>query len=312
MPKSANKIRIGTRRSELALAQSKLLIPVLEAAGEKVELVTIKSPGDRNLRAPLYAMEGESPGVFVRQLQEALLQGEIDIAVHSLKDLPTHSPRGLAIAAISRRASAGDCLLISNDRCEPHSLYQLPPSATVGTSSLRREAQILSERSDLKVVSIRGNVPTRVRSVQEGKLDAVILAKAGLERLRLSFDGLVLVDLPSKIFVSAPGQGALAIETRDEWMAKISNLCSSFHDELTAKEVTVERRILSELEGGCSLPLGVRCTLNPLRIEAFLGHYRQDGESRQWLGFYPLERSGDDLEELMQSIIQFYRGILNE
>ncbi len=296
------------------MAQANLVLNALTAAGAKATLVGIESTGDTNTSSPLYAMEGESPGVFAKQLQEALRRGEIDLAVHSLKDLPTQLPTGLSVAAISKREWAGDCLVVRSH--PPAGELPLRSGATVGTSSLRREAQFLSRRPDLKVISIRGNVPTRVQAVLDGKVDGVVLAQAGLRRLDLALSGVVQVDLPSNHFVGAPGQGAIAVESRSTDSTRIHQLLNLFHHSDTAEEVGIERRILQALEGGCSLPLGVRCRVDRVKgsyhVQAFLGHYQTDkAGARSWLGFHPLEETATQADDMVNSVVGTYKGILD-
>ncbi len=243
----APRLIIGTRGSRLALAQAQEAIGLLSSKLEAdIEVRIIKTRGDREGRAQIRSPE--EAGRFVKELEKALLAGEIDIAVHSLKDLPLAQPAGLEIAACTCRAPAHD-VLVSRDSC---SLSDLAQGATVGTGSPRRRAQLLYARKDLKVTPIRGNVDTRVSLVDSGKLDAVVVAEAALHRLGLVERG---VAIPLEVMLPAPGQGALALEVRtDDQNAK--RWASACDDEHTRTCVVTERSVLGELGGGCRAPLG--------------------------------------------------------
>lgn len=253
-------IKLGTRGSRLALWQAHHIAGRIRELGQPVELVILKTKGDRDQSKPVTELGGV--GVFVKELERALSAGEVDLAVHSLKDLPTDLPEGLAVAAYPGRERPHE-LLIMNPRVHAPS----PPSgpdwlplaegARIGTASLRRRAQLLELRPDLKVAGIRGNVPTRVDKARTGEVDAVVLAAAGVDRLELALEGLIRVDLPLDHFLPAPGQGALAIEVRAddaELLALLAQL-----DLPEARESTgAERGLLNGLGAGCSVPLGTR------------------------------------------------------
>jgi len=241
-------LRLGTRRSALALAQSGLVARALtEAAGRPVELVEITTFGDVS-REALAQIGGT--GVFVNALRDALLAGRIDLAVHSLKDLPTADPEGLGLAAVPEREDVRD-VLVARDGSK---FADLPPGARVGTGSPRRAAQLRLLRADLEIVPIRGNVDTRIGYVTSGSLDAVVLAYAGLSRLdRIGeatdfFDPIAL--LP------APGQGALAVECRASDLELTRLLGASLDHGPTRRAVAAERALLAALEAGCSAPVG--------------------------------------------------------
>lgn len=239
-------VRLGTRRSDLATTQSGMVADLLRARGHQVELVLVTTEGDVN-RAPLSRIGGT--GVFVSALRDALLAGEIDIAVHSLKDLPVAQPEGLVIAAIPEREDPRDALVARDGL----TLQTLPAGARVGTGSPRREAQLRVARPDLEVVDLRGNVPRRLATVDEGVLDAVVLAGAGLRRLGL--DGRVTDWLDPQVMVPAPGQGALAVECRSDDAAMVEALAPLDHAP-TRAAVVAERAVLGTLEAGCSAPVG--------------------------------------------------------
>lgn len=264
MSNYAMPLILGTRGSDLALAQSKLVREALEAAhpGLIIELKIITTTGDARTAMPLHEPTAEGAGLFTKQLEGALQSGEIDLAVHSLKDLPVETPAGLILAAILPRAPTDD-LLISR---HAGGLEKLPSGAVVGTSSPRRALLLQRRRPDLKLVPIRGNVPTRLSKVaSSGAYDATMLAEAGLRRLghdlskgELEIEGLQLSFETLKWMLPAPGQGAIAVETRigDRSVALLHLL----HDTRTAQCVEAERLVLKHLGGGCHLALGALAT----------------------------------------------------
>jgi hydroxymethylbilane synthase len=250
-------VRLGTRGSALALAQARLVARLLEGVepGLTVELVEITTSGDRG--SPV----GDKSR-FVKEIEEALLAGEIDIAVHSAKDVPGVLPDGLGIVGVPEREDARDAL------CGVASLDDLPAGASVGTSSLRRRAQLLAERPDLEVTDLRGNVDTRLRKLAEGSHDAVVLAMAGLKRLGRADAG---VPLPPDLLTPAPGQGCLALEARrdDDRAAELAGRVTDAH-ALTC--LTAERAVVETLEATCHTPVAAYATLDgSLELSAFAG-----------------------------------------
>lgn len=244
------RVVIGTRGSELALWQANFVKSALQERYPKTltHEYRIKTKGDKILDAPLSKIGGK--GLFTKELEEAMLAGKIDIAVHSLKDMPVSIPDGLTLAAVTRREEPWDAFV--SERFD--SLDSLPPGAKVGTSSLRRRAQILARRPDLVVENLRGNVGTRLRRLDAGDFDAIILAAAGLRRL--GFWGRVKSILPSDVLLPAVGQGALAIEARaDDY--EMLDMLSFLNDEKTARATGAERSFLETVEGGCQVPVGV-------------------------------------------------------
>jgi hydroxymethylbilane synthase len=244
-------LRLGTRGSRLARRQAEWVRDGLAVRGVQAELVVIKTRGDREVDRPLHQLEGK--GFFTKEIEEALLERRIDVAVHSLKDLPTRLAPGLALAAVPERADPRD-VVVTRDRAVA-SLAGLPPAARVGTSSLRRVAQLRHLRPDLQVVPLRGNVPTRVRKVSEGgdgALDAALLAWAGLERLGLA--AVVAVTLDPLEIMPAPGQGALGLEVRADARAVRDALGPLEHPE-SARHVEAERSLVAALGGGCQAPV---------------------------------------------------------
>ena len=245
-------LRLGTRGSALAMAQSGLVAAAISAhSGRGVELVEITTAGDLS-SAPIQQLGGT--GVFVSALRDALLAGEIDVAVHSYKDLPTAPAGGLTIAAVPTREDPRD-VLVARDGL---TLSELPPGSRVGTGAPRRVAQLNALGAGLECVPIRGNVDTRLRKVTSGELDAVVLAYAGLSRLDRAAEATEVLD--PQVVLPAPAQGALAIECRLEDTAMVS-LLGALDDPLTRAAVVAERTLLAALEAGCSAPVGALATV---------------------------------------------------
>jgi hydroxymethylbilane synthase len=241
-----NIVRIGTRGSALALAQTQLIADALEAAGAAVEIVTVSTPGDRSA-APITEI---GVGVFTSALRDALAAGDVDVAVHSYKDLPTAPDRRLVLAAVPVREDPRDVLIARDDL----TLGELPTGATVGTGAARRVAQLNALGLGFTVVPIRGNVDTRIRKVRDGELDAVVVARAGLARLGRLAEVTETLD-PIQM-LPAPAQGALAVECRVDDMNTEHLLRSTIDDAATRSVVTAERALLAALEAGCSAPVG--------------------------------------------------------
>jgi len=248
-------VRVATRASLLARTQSGQVADALRRAlGQPVELVEVSTRGDVDQHTPLASFGGV--GVFVAAVREAVLRGDADVAVHSLKDLPTAAAEGLTVVAVPARADARD-VLVARDGGTVATLRQ---GATVGTGSPRRAAQLLALRPDLEVVAVRGNVDTRLRTVSDGSLDAVVLAHAGLARLG-RLDAVTEVLEPDQM-LPAPGQGALAVECRDvDVDAALLDALRSLDDDTTRVAVTAERSLLATLEAGCSAPVGAYATV---------------------------------------------------
>jgi hydroxymethylbilane synthase len=260
------QLRLGTRGSPLALTQSRWVAARLEAGGDySVELVTIRTSGDILRESPLSQIGGK--GVFTRELDIALLDGEIDLAVHSLKDLPTEFPEGLALGAVPEREDVRD-VLVGPEGAEC-TLSSLPSGARVGTSSLRRMALLKTHRSDVQVEEIRGNVETRIGKVDKGEYDAVVLAAAGVRRLGLADRISDALDPAS--WLPAPGQGALAVVVRSEDVDRLPWL-GLLDDEMARSATTAERTLLHTLEAGCRLPVAALGLPYPggLRLKAIV------------------------------------------
>jgi hydroxymethylbilane synthase len=243
------QLTFATRPSALARWQTARVIQLLQASHPGLECseYVITTTGDRILDRPLPEVGGK--GLFTAELEEALLSGRVQAAVHSLKDLPVEDTPGLALAAVPARESAHDVLVSA----QVWTLSDLPEGARVGTSSLRRAAQLLARRPDLIILSLRGNIDTRVRKVLDGEYEAIVLAEAGLTRLGLRAH--VREVFPLEVMLPAPGQGALAVQCRADDAESIA-LLAAIHDPITMAEVRAERAFLAGLGGGCSLPVG--------------------------------------------------------
>ncbi len=262
------RIRIGTRGSALALWQANHIKDRLKQLhGVDAELIRIRTSGDHFQAASVAQIGAEmgTRGVFIKELEDALLNGAVDLAVHSMKDVPTDTPAGLAFPALTKREDPRDCLISATGQ----TLAQLPADARIGTSSLRRQAQLRHYRTDLQVLELRGNVDTRLRKVAEGEFDAIILAVAGVTRLG-ALDKVSEI-IPAEIMLPAVGQGALGIETRED-DAETAELVAALNDPETRACVTAERALLHELEGGCQVPLGAwgRLANGVLQLDACL------------------------------------------
>jgi hydroxymethylbilane synthase len=246
-------LRIGTRGSDLALWQSRRVAALLrDLSGAASELVIVRTSGDADRSRALHELPGS--GFFTRELQAALAAGKVDLIVHSLKDLPTDEPAGLAVGAVLLRQDPRELMLARPEAVGPGGLG-LGPGVVVGTSSLRRAGQALAAQPDLVIRPLRGNLPTRVQRLREGAFGAILLASAGVERLGLDLQGLSATRFDVEAFVPSPGQGALAIEVR-EGDAGVAESVAPLHDPGVAAVTACERAVLKGLGGGCHLPLG--------------------------------------------------------
>lgn len=258
-------LKIGTRQSLLALWQSNYIAACLRKQYPVCEVVLKKivTKGDRILDVPLAQIGGK--GLFTKEIEEELLSGKIDLAVHSLKDMPTVLPEGLCLTVITERANVGDAF-VSN---KYDSFAELPLGAVIGTSSLRRKAQLLAARPDLTIHDLRGNVDTRLRKLDEGLYDAIILAAAGLERL--GHGDRIKDIIPADVCLPAVGQGALAIECRTD-NAEVRAMLDFLNDVPTVQATSAERAFLGLVEGGCQVPIGVHADVKneKIRIEAII------------------------------------------
>jgi hydroxymethylbilane synthase len=259
-PLMADRLCIGTRGSQLALWQANWVKSRLEAhhPGLAVSLQVIKTQGDKILDVPLAKVGGK--GLFVKEIEEALRQDEIDLAVHSMKDMPAQAPAGLGIGAVPVREAPWD-VLISGSGAR---LAELAPGARIGTSSLRRSAQLLAQRPDLRIVALRGNLDTRLRKLDEGQMEAIVLAAAGVKRLGLA--ARITEYLDPAVMLPAVGQGALCIETRSG-DTRVAGLVAPLEHAATRCAVEAERAFLHRLEGGCQVPIAGHATLQGDRLQ---------------------------------------------
>jgi hydroxymethylbilane synthase len=283
-PVAVKTLIIGSRGSALALWQAHFVTSLLEGAGFAARIEIIKTTGDHLQTASL--MQAGGKGLFTKEIEDALLAGTIDLAVHSLKDLPVELPAGLAIAAIPERENPFDALLGTR-------LEQLPSGARVGTSSGRRAAQLRRLRGDLAIEPIRGNVDTRLRKLKEGQFDAILLAVAGLKRL--GFENQIAQIFSPDEICPAPGQGALAIETRAG--GDVHEICGGLNHAPTSEAVRCERTVLAELGGGCQLPVGAFAETieGGLRVQAAV-------VSLDGLQYLRAEAAGGNPEDLGRSV----------
>jgi len=287
-------LRIGSRGSQLALWQANHISVLLREQGHTVELEIIKTTGDKILDVAL-AKVG-TKGMFTKEIEEALAEGRVDLAVHSLKDLPTALPGPFEIAAITERADPRDAFL----SIQYSSVHELPHGARVGTSSLRRQAQLKQFRPDLEIIPLRGNVDTRVRKLEEGAYDAIILAAAGLKRLRKTQH--IKEILGPEVMCSAAGQGALGIEIRLGDTALRQHLAFLNH-EPTRLATVCERALLNQLGGGCQVPIGAHATVEDGRITLTAICARPDGSE-----LLREQGSGSDPVELGQRLGKLILG----
>jgi hydroxymethylbilane synthase len=257
-------VRLGTRGSALALAQARLVADRLEAAGHEVEVVAIRTSGDRGRGGGRGSPAGGGDKArFVKEIEDALVEGELDLGVHSAKDVPSELPEGLAVVGVPERGDARDAV------CGAGSLADVPRGAVVGTSSLRRRAQLLALRPDLEVRELRGNVDTRLRRLGEGAFDALLLAAAGLERLGRADEGVPIA--PDEV-TPAPGQGCLALEGRiDDELAAAAG--AELTDRSALVRLTAERALVAALGATCRTPVGAHAVLSDdsLTLSAFVG-----------------------------------------
>ncbi len=264
--RSSQTLVLGTRASKLALQQSRWVAEQVMRLnpGLRVELKEIRTSGDKILDVPLAKIGGK--GLFVKEIEDALLEQDIDFAVHSMKDVPTQLPNGLDILCVPPREDPRDALIAR----EAGSFRDLPHGAKVGTSSLRRQAQLLHHRPDLEIEMLRGNLDTRLRKLREGLYDAIVLAAAGLKRL--GWQEQVTQYLPVEISLPAIGQGALGIEARRD-DAFVASVLAKLEDSTTRAAVTAERALLHRLEGGCQVPIAGHASAlgNRLRLTALVG-----------------------------------------
>jgi hydroxymethylbilane synthase len=286
------QIRIGSRGSDLALWQAHHIKKQLEELGATVTITIIKTKGDAIQNLSFDKLEGK--GFFTKEIEEALLNNEIDLAVHSHKDLETNQPEGLEIACVSEREDPADLLLILPTAFDETQAFKLKKGSVVGTSSARRKAQLVALFDDVDIKDIRGNVPTRIEKLEAGHFDAILLAKAGVDRLQINLDKFKTIRLDPTEFVPAPAQGVLALQIREADKQLKELLQSINHPEVQSK-IEIERNVLRLMKGGCQMPLGVYCD------DAFKVHVAFATKWEEGTVFSTYE--GDDRTHLAETIV---------
>jgi len=249
-------INIGSRGSDLALWQAHYIQKQLQALGVSANISVIKTQGDIIQNLSFDKMEGK--GFFTKEIENALLDTSIDLAVHSHKDLETNTPLGLTIAAVSQRENPSDMLLINKDAVDISQKWLLKKNARIGTSSVRRKSQIVAHRPDLIINDLRGNVPTRIEKLNSNNFDAIVIACAGVKRLDINLTKFEVLELAPEEFVPAPAQGVLGLQIRSDDI-ELLKILREINDAQTQKIVEIEREILNLMNGGCQIPLGVYC-----------------------------------------------------
>jgi hydroxymethylbilane synthase len=285
-------VRIGSRGSDLALWQANHVKRQLEDLGCTVDITIIKTQGDAIQHLSFDKLEGK--GFFTKEIEQALLDETIDLAVHSHKDLETNPPAGLSIAAVSEREDPADLLLIARSAVDSDESWSLKSGAIVGTSSARRKSQVVRFRNDVTIKDLRGNVPTRIQKLRDGQYDAILLAKAGVDRLQIDLSEFEVVRLDPTEFVPAPAQGVLALQIRDK-DEKTSSIVAKMNHSDVQERIAVERKVLNLLQGGCQLPLGVFCGEDHI---VYVSHAESWEDGSNWYKY-----EADDLEGLAELIV---------
>lgn len=285
------KFIIGSRGSDLALWQAHHMQDLLNDLGCETEILIISTKGDRIQHLSFDKIEGK--GFFTKEIEEALLNKSIDIAVHSHKDLETEQPEGLKIASVPGREDSRDVLLIREELASANDVFQLRQGALVGTSSIRRKSQLLHHAPHLSVNDLRGNVPTRIQKLRDQKYDAIVLAAAGLARLKVDLSGLRVIHLDPNIFVPAPAQGALGIQIRED-DTELERVLVKTNDATAQDEIGVERKLLNMLQGGCHLPFGAHCVKQDDAYSLNLAYARKPDEPVNYTSF-----NGDSRDQLI-------------
>jgi len=289
-------IRIGSRGSDLALWQANHVKRQLEALGATVSITIIKTQGDQIQDLSFDKLEGK--GFFTKEIEHALLDGTIDLAVHSHKDLETTPPEGLMIAAVSERENPADVLLILPGAVDTTQHWNLKQGAIVGTSSARRKSQLVAFRDDTTIKDLRGNVPTRLQKLMDGGYDAILLAKAGLDRLELDLSSVHVEVLDPEEFIPAPAQGVLALQIRSTDSELFAFMQALNHPDVQSK-IELERTVLNRLQGGCQLPLGVYCPEEGKLLVSYAANWEDGSEWFQFEGPHDLEMVDVVLDALL-------------
>ncbi len=294
-------IRIGSRGSDLALWQAHHVKRQLEALGASVSLTIIKTQGDQIQHLSFDKLEGK--GFFTKEIEQALMDNSIDLAVHSHKDLETNPPAGLVIAAVSERENPADVLLIHPRAVDANESWNLKQGAVVGTSSARRKSQLIGFREDVEIKDIRGNVPTRLQKLIDGDFDAILLAKAGLDRLQLDLGGMHEEILDPEQFIPAPAQGVLALQIRDTDRELFEFMQQLNHVEVQSR-IALERAVLNRLQGGCQLPLGAYCPEEGRLLVSYAQTWDSGTEWFEFEGPHDLEMVDVVLDALLNEEVE--------
>lgn len=293
-----DKIIIGSRGSDLALWQANHVKDRLEKLGHEVEIKVIITQGDAIQNLSFDKLEGK--GFFTKEIENELLAGTIDLAVHSHKDLETNPPKGLVISAVSERENPAELLLILKDSVDSNNKWNLKNSSTIGTSSARRKSLINAFRPDLEIKDLRGNVPTRIQKLREKQYDAILLAKAGVDRLQLDLSEFHVEVLEPKEFVPAPAQGVLGLQIR-EGDNRIHTILQHINQEDVAQRIGIERKVLNLMDGGCQLPLGVYC---PSIEEAYVSYAKNSTEAAKHFKFdlIAMENPAEEIVRVLKAL----------
>lgn len=286
-------IRIGSRGSDLALWQAYHVKSQLEELGCTVDITIIKTQGDIIQHLSFDKLEGK--GFFTKEIEQALLDKTVDLAVHSHKDLETTQPDGLVIACVSEREDPADLLLVSKGSVDMAQAWNLKLNAIVGTSSARRKSQVVRFRDDVEIKDLRGNVPTRIQKLREGQYDGILLAKAGVDRLKIDLSEFHVFVMDPKEFVPAPSQGVLALQIREEDSTLFDILQKINHPDVQ-RRIAVERKVLNLMQGGCQLPLGVFCDEDET---IYVSHATNWEDGSDWFQY-----NADDLEGMAEIIAE--------
>lgn len=286
---------IGSRGSDLALWQAHFVEAELKKLGCTVEITIIKTQGDAIQHLSFDKLEGK--GFFTKEIEDALLNKSIDLAVHSHKDLETNPPAGLKISCVSYRANPSDLLLIRKEAMEAEKIWGLKSHAVVGTSSARRKSQVQRTRPDVELKDLRGNVPTRIDKLRQGQYDAILLAKAGVDRLELDLSEFEALELSPTEFIPAPAQGVLGLQIREDDQALHDILQAMNHPDVQEK-IGLERAVLNQLQGGCQLPLGAYCDGETLHVS-----YASTASEAGRIYRFPVKSSTDFAGEVVAHLL---------
>ena len=294
-------VRIGSRGSDLALWQANHVKAQLENLGCTVDITIIKTQGDAIQHLSFDKLEGK--GFFTKEIEQALIDQTVDLAVHSHKDLETNPPAGLIIAAVSEREDPADLLLISKTSVDTANGWELKTGAIVGTSSARRKSQVVRFRDDVEIKDLRGNVPTRIQKLRDGGYDAILLAKAGVDRLNIDLSEFHVVRLDPTEFVPAPAQGVLALQIRENDQ-ELFDLLQKMNDSAVQRRIAVERKVLNLMQGGCQLPLGVFCNEEDV---IYVSHATNWEDGSDWYQY-----TADDLDGMAEIIAEDLQSLTDD